>query len=162
MAAGLVLTAAGGQAAPREQTRTQAPPDHLPGDRHDTKSTDNRKGRVLAGDRQRDRAAALGARVRWTDFGTPATLTSTGKPSPPGCPPTRPPPRAVRRSQPGRAGPDRRGCRRAGAADGGADGAGCDGTAPAALRRSAGRRRRHAVHRRTRRSGVARQLLAGP
>ncbi|MFJ6953622.1 peptidase M36, partial [Micromonospora aurantiaca] len=87
LAAGLVLTAAGGgQAAPREQTRTQAPPDHLPGDRHDTKAKDNRKGRVAASDRQRDRAAALGARVRWTDFGTPATLTSTGKPLATGLP----------------------------------------------------------------------------
>lgn len=87
LAAGLVLTAAGGgQAAPREQTRTQAPPDHLPGDRHDTKATDNRKGRVAATERQRDRAAALGARVRWTDFGTPATLTSTGKPLATGLP----------------------------------------------------------------------------
>ncbi|MFF0098105.1 M36 family metallopeptidase [Micromonospora sp. NPDC005257] len=87
LAAGLVLTAAGGgQAAPREQTRTQAPPDHLPGDRHDSKATDNRKGRVAATERQRDRAAALGARVRWTDFGTPATLTSTGKPLATGLP----------------------------------------------------------------------------
>ena len=87
LAAGLVLTAAGGgQAAPREQTRTQAPPDHLPGDRHDTKATDNRTGRVAATERQRDRAAALGARVRWTDFGTPATLTSTGKPLATGLP----------------------------------------------------------------------------
>ncbi|QLQ36239.2 M36 family metallopeptidase [Micromonospora robiginosa] len=87
MAAGMVLTAAaGGQAAPREETRTQASPDHLPGDRHDTKATDNRKGRVAASARQRDRAAALGARVRWTDFGTPATLTSTGKPLATGLP----------------------------------------------------------------------------
>ncbi|WP_245716207.1 M36 family metallopeptidase [Micromonospora humi] len=87
MAAGMVLTAAaGGQAAPREETHTQASPDHLPGDRHDTKATDNRRGRVAASARQRDRAAALGARVRWTDFGTPATLTSTGKPLATGLP----------------------------------------------------------------------------
>ncbi|SBT66263.1 Fungalysin metallopeptidase (M36) [Micromonospora sediminicola] len=87
MAAGMVLTAAaGGQAAPREETATQASPDHLPGDRHDTKAKDNRKGRVAATERQRDRAAALGARVRWTDFGTPATLTSTGKPLATGLP----------------------------------------------------------------------------
>ncbi|MCZ7437110.1 M36 family metallopeptidase [Micromonospora sp. WMMC241] len=87
MAAGMVLTAAaGGQAAPREETHTQASPDHLPGDRHDTKATDNRKGRVAASARQRDRAAALGARVRWTDFGTPATLTSTGRPLATGLP----------------------------------------------------------------------------
>ncbi|MDG4800451.1 M36 family metallopeptidase [Micromonospora sp. WMMD980] len=87
MAAGMVLTAAaGGQAAPREEAHTQAAPDHLPGDRHDTKARDNRKGRVAASARQRDRAAALGARVRWTDFGTPATLTSTGKPLATGLP----------------------------------------------------------------------------
>ncbi|MFI5833497.1 M36 family metallopeptidase [Micromonospora sp. NPDC051300] len=87
MAAGMVLTAAaGGQAAPREETRTEASPDHLPGDRHDTKATDNRRGRVAASARQRDRAAALGARVRWTDFGTPATLTSTGRPLATGLP----------------------------------------------------------------------------
>ncbi|MGC4892480.1 M36 family metallopeptidase [Micromonospora sp. DT31] len=87
MAAGLVLTAAGsGQAAPREQARTEAPPDHLPGDRHDSLAKDNRKGRVAASDRQRARAAALGARVRWTDFGTPATLTSLGKPLATGLP----------------------------------------------------------------------------
>ncbi|MFG1673636.1 M36 family metallopeptidase [Micromonospora sp. NPDC049282] len=87
MAAGMVLTAAaGGQAAPREETHTQASPDHLPGDRHDTKARDNRKGRVAVSERQRDRAAALGARARWTDFGTPATLTSTGRPLATGLP----------------------------------------------------------------------------
>ncbi|MFI6131624.1 M36 family metallopeptidase [Micromonospora sp. NPDC051141] len=87
MAAGMVLTAAaGGQAAPRDQARAGAVPDHLPGDRHDSRAKDNRKGRVAASARQRDRVAALGARVRWTDFGTPATLTSTGKPLATGLP----------------------------------------------------------------------------
>ncbi|GAA4575463.1 hypothetical protein GCM10023176_44810 [Micromonospora coerulea] len=86
LAAGLVLTAgAGGQAAPRE-TPTQAPPGHLPGDTHDNKTTDNRTGRIAPTDRQRERAAALGARARWTAFGTPATLTSTGKPLATGLP----------------------------------------------------------------------------
>ena len=86
LAAGLVLTAgAGGQAAPRE-TPTQAPPGHLPGDTHDSKTTDHRTGRAAPTDRQRDRAAALGARARWTAFGTPAMLTSTGKPLATGLP----------------------------------------------------------------------------
>ncbi|MEU4482120.1 M36 family metallopeptidase [Micromonospora sp. NPDC023966] len=87
LAAGMVLTAgAGGQAAPRNEIPTQAPPGHLPGDSHDSKTKDNRKGRTAPTDRQQDRAAALGARVRWTDFGTPATLTSTGRPLATGLP----------------------------------------------------------------------------
>ncbi|MFG2052812.1 M36 family metallopeptidase [Micromonospora sp. NPDC048930] len=81
LAAALVLTAgAGGQAAPRDENPTQAAPAHLPGDIHDSKTRDNRHGRIAPTGRQRDRAAALGARVRWTDFGTPAALTSTGRP----------------------------------------------------------------------------------
>ncbi|RQW91564.1 peptidase M36 [Micromonospora globispora] len=86
LAAGLVLTAgAGGQAAPRE-TPTQAQPGHLPGDTHDSKTTDHRTGRSAPTDRQRDRAAAPGARARWTAFGTPAMLISTGKPLATGLP----------------------------------------------------------------------------
>lgn len=81
LAAGLVLTAgAGSQAAPREQIPTQARPGDLPGDRHDTKTKDNRQGRIAPTDRQRDRAAALGARARWSTFGTPATLAATDRP----------------------------------------------------------------------------------
>ncbi|WP_433310898.1 M36 family metallopeptidase [Micromonospora chersina] len=87
LAAGLVLTAgAGGQAAPRDEIPTQAQPGHLPGDSHDSKTKDNRKGRTAPSDRQQDRAAALGARVRWTDFGTPAVLTATGRPLASGLP----------------------------------------------------------------------------
>ncbi|MFR9777770.1 M36 family metallopeptidase [Micromonospora sp. MS34] len=87
LAAGLVLTAgAGGQAAPRDEKPTQARPAHLPGDSHDSKTRDNRQGRIAPTERQRDRAAALGARVRWTDFGTPAALTSTGRPLAAGLP----------------------------------------------------------------------------
>ncbi|SCL33635.1 Fungalysin metallopeptidase (M36) [Micromonospora rhizosphaerae] len=87
LAAGLVLTAgASGQAAPHEETRTQAQPGHLPGDTHDSKTEDNRQGRIAPTDRQRDRAAALGARARWTTFGTPAMLTSTGRPLATGLP----------------------------------------------------------------------------
>ncbi|MEV0431425.1 M36 family metallopeptidase [Micromonospora sp. NPDC050495] len=81
LAAGLVLTAtAGSQAAPRDETRTQATPGQLPGDSHDSKARDNRTVRTAPTGRQRDRAAALGARVRWTDFGTPASLTPTDRP----------------------------------------------------------------------------------
>ncbi|GHJ53386.1 hypothetical protein Nm8I071_26930 [Nonomuraea sp. TT08I-71] len=87
LAAGMVLTAgAGGQAAPRDEIPTQAQPGHLPGDSHDSKTKDNRKGRTGPTDRQQDRAAALGARVRWTDFGTPAVLTATGRPLATGLP----------------------------------------------------------------------------
>ncbi|MFC0006572.1 M36 family metallopeptidase [Micromonospora siamensis] len=90
LAAGLVLTAGStGQAAPPDQdnpTATQAGPGHLPGDRTGTGSRDNRPGRVDPTSGQRDRAAQAGARARWTDFGTPATLASTGRPLATGLP----------------------------------------------------------------------------
>ncbi|MBY8870362.1 M36 family metallopeptidase [Micromonospora sp. PLK6-60] len=90
LAAGLVLTGgATGQAAPPDEdrpARAEAGPGHLPGDRTATGSRDNRTGRLAPTARQRDRAAQAGARVRWTDFGTPATLTATGAPLATGLP----------------------------------------------------------------------------
>ena len=49
------------------------------GDGSHTKTKDNRKGRLAPTTAQRDRAAALGARVRWNALGTPSTLISNGR-----------------------------------------------------------------------------------
>ena len=47
---------------------------------------DNRIGRIGPTSLQRERAAELGARVRWNAFGTPEMLASTGKPLAQGLP----------------------------------------------------------------------------
>jgi extracellular elastinolytic metalloproteinase len=47
---------------------------------------DNRQGRVAPTARQRGLAAAVGARARFNDLGTPATLISTGRPLATGLP----------------------------------------------------------------------------
>ncbi|SDZ06728.1 Fungalysin metallopeptidase (M36) [Micromonospora pattaloongensis] len=87
VAAGLVLAAgSGSQAAPGEPAAAQAESVKVPGDHSHEKSRDNRKGRVSPTARQRDRADALGARARWTSFGTPASLASTGRPLATGLP----------------------------------------------------------------------------
>jgi extracellular elastinolytic metalloproteinase len=81
VAAVLVLAAgSGGNAAPGDPARAPAQARQVQGDGSHNKIKDNRKGRVAPTPEQRDRAAALGARARWNAFGTPATLTSTGRP----------------------------------------------------------------------------------
>jgi extracellular elastinolytic metalloproteinase len=49
-------------------------------------NSDNRQGRLAPTSRQRERAAEVGARASWNAFGTPAALTSTGKPLAQGLP----------------------------------------------------------------------------
>ncbi|MFC7547922.1 M36 family metallopeptidase [Plantactinospora sp. GCM10030261] len=85
MAAALVLVAgSGGQAAPG--TPDQAPPGELRIDDSTSKTKDNRTGRLAPTAGQRERAAAVGARTRWTSLGTPSTLASTGRPLATGLP----------------------------------------------------------------------------
>jgi hypothetical protein len=80
--AGVLVLAAGsgGHAAPGDQARAQAGPARVFGDDADSKTKDNRTGRAAPTSRQRERAAAAGARARWNALGTPATLASTGRP----------------------------------------------------------------------------------
>ncbi len=69
------LSAAPG--APQARGEATARP---PGDDVRTKIKDNRTGQLAPTSRQRDRAAAVKARVRWNALGTPAVLASTGAP----------------------------------------------------------------------------------
>jgi extracellular elastinolytic metalloproteinase len=86
-AAVLVLTvASGGQAAPGGRPAAQPEPVKVMGDGAESKTKDNRKGRIAPTSRQQQRAAQLGARARWNVLGTPATLTSTGRPLATGLP----------------------------------------------------------------------------
>ena len=78
---GLVLlaTGSGGQAAGQQAgVRTESV--KVFGDHDTEKIKDNRTARVQPNARQLERAGQLGAKVRWNALGTPAVLTTTGKP----------------------------------------------------------------------------------
>jgi extracellular elastinolytic metalloproteinase len=80
IAAALVLTMGPGSVAAPGQDQAPGGPGRFPGDQVETKDKDNRKGRAAPSARQQAKADEVGARARWNDFGTPATLTSTGDP----------------------------------------------------------------------------------
>jgi len=80
IAAALVLTMGPGSVAAPGQGQAPEGPGRFPGDQVETKDKDNRKGRAAPSARQQAKADEVGARARWNDFGTPATLTSTGDP----------------------------------------------------------------------------------
>lgn len=83
----LVLTAgAGGQAAPGVPTTVRTQPGGAQGDSAHAKTEDHRTGRVAPSARQRERAADLGARVRWNALGTPSTLIAGARPLATGLP----------------------------------------------------------------------------
>jgi hypothetical protein len=67
-------------ARPQDRSQIQRLPGAIQGDRTDNKSRDNRVGRIAPTPRQSERAAEVGARVRWNAFGTPEVLAPTGKP----------------------------------------------------------------------------------
>ena len=86
-AAALVLAMGpGGVAASGEQGRGTGEPGTFPGDSLEVKERDSRKGRVAPSARQLAAVKEAGARARWNDFGTPAVLTSTGRPLAEGLP----------------------------------------------------------------------------
>lgn len=68
----------GGQAAPGGAGRAETA--RTPGDDHNDKTRDNRRGSVAPTQRQRALAASAGATARWNNLGTPASLTPAGKP----------------------------------------------------------------------------------
>src|SRR5687767_6823715 len=76
----------GGVAASGEQGRGTGEPGTFPGDSLEVKERDSRKGRVAPSARQLAAVTEAGARARWNDFGTPAVLTSTGRPLAEGLP----------------------------------------------------------------------------
>jgi extracellular elastinolytic metalloproteinase len=80
IAAALVLTMGTASVAAPGQDQAPGGPGRFPGDQVETKDKDNRKGRAAPSARQQAKADEVGARARWNDFGTPATLTSTGDP----------------------------------------------------------------------------------
>ena len=80
IAAALVLTMGTASVAAPGQDHAPGGPGRFPGDQVETKDKDNRKGRAAPSARQQAKADEVGARARWNDFGTPATLTSTGDP----------------------------------------------------------------------------------
>jgi len=80
IAAALVLTIGPGSVAAPGQGQAPEGPGRFPGDQVETKDKDNRKGRAAPSARQQAKADEVGALARWNDFGTPATLTSTGDP----------------------------------------------------------------------------------
>src|SRR5512138_3641395 len=81
-----VVSAPGSLATPGEEG--SAPPDQggLVGDGPGPLDRDNRKGHVEPTARQQALAAAVGARARFNDLGTPRTLASTGRPLASGLP----------------------------------------------------------------------------
>jgi len=86
-AAALVLAMGPGSvAASGVQDRGSGEPGGFTGDSSKVKEKDNRKGRVAPSARQLARVDDVGARARWNNLGTPAVLTSTGRPLAQGLP----------------------------------------------------------------------------
>jgi extracellular elastinolytic metalloproteinase len=76
----------GAQASPGQEAPSAPGEGGLIDDGHDTLDQDNRAGRVPATARQRGLATAAAARARFNDLGTPATLSSPGRPLASGLP----------------------------------------------------------------------------
>ena len=82
----VLASGSGSSAAPTGgQAKGQAA-GKIPGDEAKDKIKDNRTGRIAPTSRQREKAAAVGARARWNALGTPAVLASTGAPLATGLP----------------------------------------------------------------------------
>jgi len=82
----ILASGSGSSAAPTGGPAKGQAAGKIPGDEAKDKIKDNRTGRVAPTSRQREKAAAVGARARWNALGTPAVLVSTGAPLATGLP----------------------------------------------------------------------------
>jgi len=81
LAAGALVLAAGpGSAAAPVGSDDGSASAGFRGDGVEPRDKDNRRGSIAPSEQQRGRARAVGARARWNALGTPAVLSSTGRP----------------------------------------------------------------------------------